>query len=378
MAKKATRAGVKETNRRLILRSVFTGSATSRAAISQQTKLTKPTVSELVSELIEEGLLEEGGRGESTESGGKRPRLLHFHHEARQIIGVSITSVRAHGVLADLSGNVIARHSAELKGEQQENAIHVLQEVINGLLAQLDAPLLCISVGVPGIVQSGAGIVKAAPELGWYSLTLGERLAMNYDVPVYVGNNTELAARAQASFSEERIPNLVMILVNISIEIGIAFGKEAYHHSGDLGLLRVPPEGEQLTGYLGWAFVKRRVDELRQMNPDTDLPMKPTYLDIYYGYQGGDWLCKTLVNELAVHLGQIFAWITGLIRPDHIVLAGGVVEIGEPLLQLATQYATELLPPDLVNAVTFSLSEDQSLSVTGTLAHALARELGVL
>ncbi|MCA9913872.1 MAG: ROK family transcriptional regulator, partial [Anaerolineae bacterium] len=102
MPKKATRAGVKETNRRLILRSVFTGSATSRAAIAQETKLAKPTVSELVGELIDEGLLEEGGRGESTESGGKRPRLLHFRHSARQIIGVSITSVRAHGVLADL------------------------------------------------------------------------------------------------------------------------------------------------------------------------------------------------------------------------------------------------------------------------------------
>ncbi|MCA9914929.1 MAG: ROK family protein, partial [Anaerolineae bacterium] len=180
------------------------------------------------------------------------------------------------------------------------------------------------------------------------------------------------------AFTEENIHNLVMILVNISIEIGIAFGNGVYHHSGDLGLLRVSPEGDQLTGYLGWAFVKRRADELRQMNPDTILPLKPTYLDIYYGYQRGDWLCRALVDELAIHLGQILAWITGLTRPDHIVLAGGVVEIGEPLLQLATQYATELLPPDLVNAVTFSLSEDQTLSVTGTLAHALDRELGIL
>lgn len=378
MAKKATRAGVKETNRRLILRAVFTGSATSRAAIAQQTKLAKPTVSELVSELIDEGLLEEGGRGESTESGGKRPRLLHFRHDTRQIIGVSITSVRAHGVLADLSGTVIARHSAELKGELKDEAIQVLKEVINGLLAQLDAPLLCISIGVPGIVHSGAGVVKASPELGWYGLPLGEQLAEHYEVPTYVGNNTELAVRAQAAFTEENIHNLVMILVNVSIEIGIAFGRNIYHHSGDLGLLRVSPEGEQLTGYLGWAFVKRRVDELRQMNPETILPLKPTYLDIYYGYQRGDWLCQALVDELAIHLGQILAWITGLIRPDHVVLAGGVVEIGEPLLQLATKYATELLPPDLVNAVTFSHSQDQSLSVTGTLAHALDRELGIL
>jgi Mn-dependent DtxR family transcriptional regulator len=70
MAQKATRAGVKEHNRRLILRFVFSGEAVSRVKLARLTGLAKPTVSDIVSDLIEDGLLEESGRGEATESGG--------------------------------------------------------------------------------------------------------------------------------------------------------------------------------------------------------------------------------------------------------------------------------------------------------------------
>ncbi|MDX2075997.1 MAG: ROK family protein [bacterium] len=378
MTQKATREGLKSHNRRLVLRSVFAGEATNRAAIALYTGLAKPTISDIVAELMDDGLLEEGGHGDSTESGGKRPILLHFRPQARQIIGVSITANRAHGVLADLNGDIIAHHRAYLEDSPDKDALGVLLQVINGLVAQLDAPLLCISVGAPGIVMSDLGIVKAAPSLGWYNMLLADHLTTLYNVPAYVGNNTELATRALVAFkSPAPTPNLVMVLVNGSVEIGIAFAGAVYRHSGDLGLLRVPPSAEPLEAFLGWEFVERRIAELLPLD-QTTLPTNPDYLDIRYGYQQGDWLCRVLYDELAGHLAQIFAWITGIIRPEEIALAGEIVDMGEELITLATERTRHLLPPELVNAVTFSLATDPLLSVTGTIAHALDRELGVL
>lgn len=381
MTQKATREGVKSHNRRLVLRSVFSGEATNRAALSTHTGLAKPTISDIVGELIEDGLLEEGGHGESTESGGKRPRLLHFRPEARQIIGVSINANRIQGALANLQGEIIATHHAELNGAQGEDALNILHEVINGLIAQLDSPLLCISIGTPGIVYNNDGIVKAAPSLGWYDFPLASHLSTLYDVPACIGNNTELATRALVAFDnpEDQARNLVMVLVDGSVEIGIAFAGAVYHHSGDLGLLRVPPAADQLSAYLGWDFVKRRIAELVDLDPNTSLIAADIdYLRIRYGYQRGDWLCTVLYDELAGHLAQIFAWITGIIRPDHITLAGEIVEMGAELVTLATERAAHLLPPDLVDAVTFSLATDITLSVSGCVAHALERELGVI
>lgn len=375
MTRKATHQGVKSHNRRLVLRSIFSGEATNRAALANHTGLTKPTISDIVAELIADGFLEERGHGESTESGGKRPRLLHFKPTARQIIGVSIDASRAQGVLADLDGEIIASHHAKLNGAQGQAAFAILQEVINGLIAQHDAPLLCISIGTPGIVYSKQGLVKSAPLLGWYDLDLADQLGERYDVAVCVGNNTELATRSLVTHAQEAsVRNLVMILVNGSVEIGMVFNGRVYHHSGDLGLLRVPSDDNQLAAYLGWDFVTQRIAELRPRLAST-LPDQPDYLDIRYGYTRGDALCVQLYEELAGHISQIFAWITGIIRPDHIALAGDMVELGEQIITLATQQTAAWLPPDLVDAVTYSLANDSLLSVTGAVAHGLEREL---
>src|SRR5688572_14860003 len=151
---KATRQQLKQHNHRLVLRCVYSGEARSRAALSQITGLAKPTVSDIVGSLIEQGFLTEIGPGESTESGGKRPTLLEFVPEARQVIGVSMTSWGVDAVLAYLNGQSVLHHRTDLAGARDEEAVAVLMETINALIAQLDVPLLCIAIGVPGLVET--------------------------------------------------------------------------------------------------------------------------------------------------------------------------------------------------------------------------------
>lgn len=381
MESKATHSDLKEHNRRLVLRSVFTGAATSRAALAQLTGLTKPTVSDIVSDLIDDGFLIETGHGTSTESGGKRPRLLEFCPTARQIIGVSVNEHRAFGVLANLDGTIVLRHYATLDNVPGPMILEIVQRVINGLIAQLDAPLLCIGISTPGIVDAASGFVRVAHTLGWRDLPLARYLEKRYNTPVYVGNSTELATRAQLAFgSEAHVDNLVTVVVNAGIEIGTAFGAATYHHSGDLGLLRAVDHSDQpLSAFLGESAVARRVEALRAEFPGTGLPPgETTYLHLQYGYIEQDALCQTIYHEIAGYLGSVFAWIAGLLRPDQIVVAGDIVDLGEPLLALAVQQAAGRLPPELLESITFSLSEDPSLSITGTIAFALHKELGVL
>src|SRR5262245_47519427 len=107
---KATRKQIKHHNRRLVLRGVYENKADNRAALAQVTGLTKPTVSNIINDLLYHGFVEETGRGESTSSGGKRPTLLSFVPTARQVIGVSLTSTEVVGCLSNLNGAFIARH----------------------------------------------------------------------------------------------------------------------------------------------------------------------------------------------------------------------------------------------------------------------------
>jgi DNA-binding MarR family transcriptional regulator len=71
---KLTAQQLKEHNQRLVLKAIYSRQAASRAALAQETGLTRPTVSQIVAELLELGLVLEAGHGES--SGGKPPMLL--------------------------------------------------------------------------------------------------------------------------------------------------------------------------------------------------------------------------------------------------------------------------------------------------------------
>jgi hypothetical protein len=273
---KATHGQLRRENRQLLLRAVYTGLASSRAELALETGLAKPTVSDLIGELINEGFLMEKGLGQSTDEGGKRPRLLEFVPGARHIIGVSLTVDRVMGVLANLDGRVLVEHYKEIAGMQGQAVINSVKEVINGLLAQLDAPLLCIGIGVPGIVDTRLGLVRYAPHLGWQDVMLAEILSNQYRVPCYVTNSTELAAMAQFAFGASKsADSLVTILVNDNVGVGMVLDGAVYHSGAEIGQLRIsPPEvGENgyLESFLGWLNVQVRAAALKREHRDNPL-----------------------------------------------------------------------------------------------------------
>ncbi|MCC6801912.1 MAG: ROK family transcriptional regulator, partial [Anaerolineae bacterium] len=316
---KATREQIRQHNRQLLLRAVYTGLADNRAALAAETGLAKPTVSDLIGELIADGLLEESGRGESTDSGGKRPTLIRFVPNARQVIGVSLDNGRAFAVLSNLAGQVIAQHYDELNTAQGEEAADILIGVINGLIAQLDAPLLCIGVGVPGVVDVAAGVVTESTPLGWYEYQLVDRLTDQYRVPVYTGNSAELTALAQYGFglsNDDDSSKLVTVLITNSVEVGITLDGTAYHQGGDISALR---DSDRLDTLLGWASVRQRAAELIACHPETALPAHDlTYMHVHFGAANGDPVAIRLCDELSTALARIMVWIIGLLRPHHI------------------------------------------------------------
>lgn len=378
---KATREQIRQHNRQLLLRAIYTGLADNRAALAAETGLAKPTVSDLIGELIAEGLLVESGRGESTDSGGKRPTLIKFVPNARQVIGVSLDNGRAFAVLSNLAGQVIAQHYDELEDCQGDEAFAVLTDVINGLVAQLDAPLLCIGVGVPGVVDVRTGIVAGSQPLGWHNYPLVERLEQQYRVPIYAGNSAELTAVAQYAFglnSDADSSNLVTVLVTNSVEVGITLDGTAYHQGGDISGLR-GSQLERLDERLGWPAVQRRITELRAAMPDTLLPASGvTYMHVHFAAMNGDPAARQLCAELSSDLAQIMVWIIGLLRPNHVSLAGPIVNLGEQFLDEIVAKAGALLWPQIIERVTFSLAYSGNLSAIGAAALALHRELDIL
>lgn len=387
-ARKATRTQLRRHNRLLILRAIFAGEADNRAALAHATGLAKPTVSELVTELIEGGLVEEGGHGESSEAGGKRPRLLRFIPDARQVIGASIDAQAVHAVLINLDGAVVAEHEAPLEGARGEDAYDVLVGALNGMIAQLDAPLLCIGAGVQGYVAHEGGVVMRSSTLGWRRLPLAERLSVRYQQPVHVANNTELAALAQFVFggqSTDSADTLVTLRVDETVEVGVTLRGGEYHHGSEIGGLLVSTashngalERQRVDELLHWKAVARRAAELKAADPASHLPTDGlTYMHIRYALAQGDRAAAALYDEIAGHLAEVVAWAVAFSNPDHMVLAGGLADLGPPLLERVEAAARYLLSTEKLYA-RFSLAEAENLSALGAAAEAIQAELGIL
>ena len=387
-SRKATRTQVRRHNRLLILRAIYAGEADNRAALAGVTGLAKPTVSELVTELIDQGLVEEGGPGESSEAGGKRPTLLRFVPEARQVIGVSVDAHAVHAVLANLDGTVVAEHEALLDGCLGEDAYDVLVSAINGMIAQLDAPLLCIGVGVQGFVDSEAGLVVRSSTLGWRRLPLVERLNVRYQKPAYLANNTELTALAQRTLGDlpdGAIETLVTVRVDETVEVGMTLRGGEVHHGGEIGGLLVSepgPDGQFTRGSIGqrlnWSTIAARAAALKAGYPDSLLTDDGlTFMHIRYALAQGDPVAALLYDEVAAVLADIMAWTVALLNPDQVVLAGGIADLGAPLLERVAAETQNLLSAELLYAQ-FSLAEGENLSALGAAAEAIQAELGIL
>ncbi|MFY7750838.1 MAG: MarR family transcriptional regulator, partial [Exiguobacterium acetylicum] len=99
-------------NRALVLRLIRMHQPISRVELAQRTNLTKPTVSNIVSELIAEQLVTERELGIS--NGGRKPIMLELVATEQYVIGIDATSHQFIGVVADLSGNTI--HESEAVG----------------------------------------------------------------------------------------------------------------------------------------------------------------------------------------------------------------------------------------------------------------------
>jgi len=210
---KATHAQTRQHNQRLVLRTVYDFGPISRAEVARSTGLTRTTVGDVVGELLDEGMVEEVGRGPST--GGKSPILLSIIGDARQVIGLDLGESVFSGALVNLRGDVRRVVEQPVDGRNGDAALDLVFGLVDELLSESTSTPLGIGVGTPGLVDTRTGTIRWAVNLDWQDLPLGGLLHERYGLPSNVANDSQAAALAEYTFGAEgqRAENLVTIKV---------------------------------------------------------------------------------------------------------------------------------------------------------------------
>lgn len=393
---KATHEQTKNHNKRLILKTIYDHSQTSRADVARMTGLTRPTVSSNVAELLEEGLVQEVGQGQS--EGGKPPILLSVVEDSRHLLAIDLADNEFQGAVVDLRGRIIHRERLPMNDCNGEAALQLVYELGDRLVAVATRPLLGIGIGAPGLIDAQGGIVRKAVNLDWQDLPLRDKLKTRYDLPVYIANDGHVAALAEYIFGRGRkIPNLIVLKVGRGVIAGIVLNGRLHYGdgsgAGEIGHVRVV-EGGRLCrcghyGCLETVTNSRAVVEqarvIAQTQPESKLHPFAGRLEaltseyVFQAFEAGDETLHSIAAEVGYYLGIAAAYLIGVLNIECIVIAGIGARFGEsllkPLRHEIQQRSLSMLTPS-THVQLSSLGQD--IVLQGAAALLLTNEIGLV
>jgi len=347
--KKATHQGTREHNRHLVLKTVFEHRLTSRAEIARITSLTRTTVSEMIADLIQEGLVSEVGIGSSL--GGKSPILLSLVEDARYLIGLDLAQDEFRGAVVNLRGKIKHMVTLPLAGQDSREPLALVYLILDKLMQSACQPVIAISAGTPGLVNTNEGVVVNAVNQDWRNLPLASLLQQRYRLPVFVYNDSQAAAMGEFTYGSDYQAenNLVVINVSHGIGSGIILNGQLFQGdsggAGEIGHIVVVPDGGRPcrcghfgcleTVASGQALIQQVGSSLVAANGMPSwVPSQPLDLDgLEQLYADGDPLVRELVDTAGRYLGLAAANLVGTLNIHRIVLVGEMTRFGQPWLE---------------------------------------------
>lgn len=196
---------------------------TTRTELVTQSGLSKATVSEAVSQMLQRGVLAEVGKKEPVR--GRRQVVLELQASQRVVIGAQFTETGCHAVLTDLIASPIAWADRPVNGTEPDKYIQALATCVDELRQHTSAPILGIGVGVPGLVSAdGRSVVLSVP-FGWEQVPICDLLEASLGMPVIAANRAKSAALGEYwQGSTDRADRSRRYLAHVHVGAGIVAG----------------------------------------------------------------------------------------------------------------------------------------------------------
>lgn len=345
-----TSRDIRIANRFDVLRRIIAASPISRQKIAADTGLSLATVSNLVGELLELGLLTEVGY---QDSGGGRPRgLVAVDPGGGVLIGVDVAETYVHVELFDPGLRALASVEETLHPEENRPE-QVTAHIVSSVRAALDRAgvtseqVLGAGVSVPGQVDREGGVSVFAPNWDWHDVPLRNLLAEALDFPLHLDNPLRACVVAELWFGAGRgRDDVVVVNLGTGVGAGLAFGGGLYrgatNSAGEWGHTTLVVDGRPchcgnrgcVEAYVGAPGI---MQNLRDLAPDSPLlhadDQTATIAALGRAAADGDPVAAKVVAETARYLGVAIAGLVNLVNPELIVLSSWVAShLGEPLL----------------------------------------------
>ncbi|WP_369264553.1 ROK family protein [Streptomyces sp. R35] len=360
-------------NRTAVLQRLYFDGPMSRYELGPATGLSSGSISNVVAELVADGLVEEAG---SVDSDGGRPRtLLRVVPGSGHMIGVDVGETRVRVELFDLTLTELARterplerqgYEADRPLKPQEYDVDVIVGHIRDGIAEVLAEtgiaperLLGVGIGVPGIVARTPerGAVVHGQTIGWDAVPLESLLRSTCElpdtVPYFADNGARTLGQAEMWFGAGRgARNAVVVLFGSGVGACLVTEEVENGRSVEWGHLTVRVRGRRcrcgalgcLEAYAGAEALLDRWREAGGRPPEgTDEETALTAM-LAAAYPAGDTepdpVALAVLEETAEYLGAGLSDLINLFQPERILIGGWAgLQLGTRFLPAVRRYA---------------------------------------
>ncbi len=351
---RADSAQMRATNMGLILRHLRAYGPRSRARLAVETGLSKATISSLVADLTQAGLLREGAEHRDGTVG--RPGLM-VDVDGRRVcgIGVEINVDFIALVMVDFNGATLSEVILPMAVDElpvDETLDRVCDMIITNLAVAREEGrwVASLTISPPGVIDYREGLVRFAPNIGWRRVPLVAEILrrLGPGAPeVHVENDAKLSALAEYATHESRgVRDLLFITGDIGVGVGIVSDGRLVRgwsgFSGEVGHLPLDPENRPCNcGRTGcWELIVGLGALLRLAGPDDDeihdpnRPLEERLAVIRDRVDRGDPRSVQALATIVVDLARGLSLLIDVLNPKMIVLGG-----------YFTFFADHIIPP---------------------------------
>ncbi len=308
-------------------------------------------------------------------------------NDDRPIIGVDVggTKVAAAEVVGQRAQNLVEQPT-DLRGT--EELLKGIESAVREVVGERGAPA-AIGVGVPSQIEYETGTVESSVNIPLTGVPLREELGRRFGVPVFVDNDANCAALAEAHLVGAR--HLVMLTLGTGVGGGVVIDgltfRGAHGLGAELGHMTINPDGPPCPGncpnhgcleaYCSGQALERDATELA--NDKTDSPLaarlgpdgKVSGRELVSAADAGEPDALLLMENFARMLGVGVATYVKVFEPERLAIGGGLSRASHLFLDRAVREAGSRALPALWQRVTIALAEggaDAGVIGAGVLA----------
>ena len=298
------------------------------------------------------------------------------------VIGVDVGGTKV--AAARIAGTEVVEpvvHPTDLSGS---DALMAGIEAAIGDVAERTGPPQAVGIGMPSQVDHQAGTIVSSVNIPFEGVALGEELGARLGVPVYLDNDANCAALAEAQFVEGApAQHLVMLTLGTGVGGGVVIGGRIFRGAtglgAELGHTVIDPDGPECQGTCpnrgcletwcsGTALEREATARAGERVKGKEVVERA---------RAGDADAQRLLDDLARWLGIGISNFVNVFEPQHLVIGGGLSAAADLFLDRAREEAGSRALPALFERVRVSVAKagnDAGVIGAGLLA---AQELAL-